>query len=262
MQHWREFFAAIGAVDSEASRKRWLHGAAYLVVGGLVMAGGSLPLGAAEEEDAVADEEVVQEGETLSDEEVLDAEQAHDDLFGEERYPSAATCGTCHPKQYEEWSVSQHSYAQLSPVYMAINNFLNFSTSSSMGDFCLRCHNQVGANLGESPFISNLERHPTSREGITCVVCHRIDKAYNKVSGRLALAEGGLLDPVYGPKGNDELERVLGDNKYRVVTKEDELGRKIHTNAREFAPTWLWQRRQKSPIELLVLKLRKLLMAM
>lgn len=178
MQHWREFFAAIGAVDSEASRKRWLHGAAYVLVGSLAMAGSAWPLAAAEEEEVVADEEVLaeeevlDEEETLDEEEVVDAEQAHDDLFGEERYPSAATCGTCHPKQYGEWSVSQHSYAQLSPVYMAINNFLNFSTSSSMGDFCLRCHNQVGANLGESPFISNLERHPTSREGITCVVCH------------------------------------------------------------------------------------------
>jgi hypothetical protein len=168
--------------------------------------------------------------------EEVSAEDAHDALFGESRYPSASTCGTCHPKQYEEWSVSQHSYAQLSPVYMAINNFLNFSTSSSMGDFCLRCHNQVGANLGESPFISNLERHPTSREGITCVVCHRITKGYNKVSGRIALEEGGLLDPVYGPKGNEELERVLKDDKYRVVTEEDELGRKIHVAAKKFEP--------------------------
>ncbi|MEM7044315.1 MAG: multiheme c-type cytochrome [Pseudomonadota bacterium] len=165
-----------------------------------------------------------------------DAQSAHDDLFGESRYPSAATCGTCHPKQYEEWAISQHSYAQLSPVYMAINNFLNFSTSSSMGDFCLRCHNQVGANLGESPFISNLERHPTSREGITCVVCHRITKGYNKVSGRLALAEGSLLDPVMGPEGNAEMERVLKDDKYRVVTEEEELGRKIHTEAKKFEP--------------------------
>ncbi|MEL6962646.1 MAG: multiheme c-type cytochrome [Pseudomonadota bacterium] len=171
-----------------------------------------------------------------ADDEPQDAQAAHDDLFGESRYPSAATCGTCHPKQYEEWAISQHSYAQLSPVYMAINNFLNFSTSSSMGDFCLRCHNQVGANLGESPFISNLERHPTSREGITCVVCHRITKGYNKVSGRLALAEGSLLDPVMGPEGNAEMERVLKDDKYRVVTEEDELGRKIHTEAKKFEP--------------------------
>ena len=169
-------------------------------------------------------------------EEEIDPEAAHEALFAEDRYPSASTCGTCHPKQFAEWSVSQHAYAQLSPVYMAVNNFLNFSTSSSMGDFCLRCHNQVGANLGESPFISNLERHPTSREGITCVVCHRIDTVYNKVSGRIALVEGDLLEPVYGPEGPEELERVLNDNSYRVVTEPDQLGRKIHTNVKKFAP--------------------------
>ncbi|MDJ0944875.1 MAG: multiheme c-type cytochrome [Kiloniellales bacterium] len=164
-----------------------------------------------------------------------EAERQHELLFQETRYPSAATCGTCHPKHYKEWSVSQHSYAQLSPVYMAINNFLNFSTSSSMGDFCLRCHNQVGANLGESPFISNLERHPTSREGITCVVCHRVNKAYNKASGRIGLQEGDLLEPVYGPTGNSELERVLKDDDYRVVTEREQQGRQIHTQVKKFA---------------------------
>lgn len=194
--------------------------------------------GEADDEAAAAEEDVAEGAEEeLSEEDVLlQAEQTHEALFAESRYPSAATCGTCHPKQYSEWAVSQHSYAQLSPVYMAINNFLNFSTSSSMGDFCLRCHNQVGANLGESPFISNLERHPTSREGITCVVCHRISKAYNKASGRIALEEGGLLEPVYGPEGQAELDRVLADDSYRVVTEEDEVGRKIHTNVKKFEP--------------------------
>jgi len=190
--------------------------------------------------DPAATEEAeaeVEDSEDPEDEEdiYLEAERAHEQLFSESRYPSAATCGTCHPKHYSEWSVSQHAYAQLSPVYMAINNFLNFSTSSSMGDFCLRCHNQVGANIGESPFISNLERHPTSREGITCVVCHRMTKAYNKASGRVGLAEGDLLEPVYGPTGNKELSRVLKDDNYRVVTDPDEAGRKIHTEAKQFA---------------------------
>ncbi len=171
---------------------------------------------------------------TLAAEDAASAANQHQALFAEERYPSASTCGTCHPKQYEEWAVSQHAYAQLSPVYMAINNFINMSTSSSMGDFCFRCHSQVGANLGESPFLSNLQRHPTSREGITCVVCHRVAKAYNKVSGRFDVAEGDLLDPVFGPRGNDELARVLEDDKYRVVTEADELGRKIHTKVEKF----------------------------
>ena len=164
-------------------------------------------------------------------------EEPHEALFAESRYPSATTCAACHPKQYREWSVSQHSYAQLSPVYLAFQNTLNAQLSGTMGDFCMRCHNQVGMNLGEPTMISNLERHPTSREGITCVVCHRVNKAYNKVSGRVALVEGDLLQPVYGPTGNQELERVLANpDQYRVVTDPDEPGRKIHTKVELFTP--------------------------
>lgn len=166
----------------------------------------------------------------------LQAAKDHDALFAENRYPSAATCGTCHPKHYKEWSVSSHSYAQLSPVYMSLNSEINELTSGTDGDFCLRCHSPIGANLGESPFISNLERHPTSREGITCVVCHRMNRDYNKRSGRLALVEGDLLQPVYGPNGNEELARVLKNtDKYRVVTDKDKPGRKIHGEVKKFA---------------------------
>lgn len=164
-----------------------------------------------------------------------DAAESHLALFAEQRYPSANTCKTCHETHYQQWSVSQHAYSQLSPVYMAMQNRINQLTSGTNGDFCIRCHNQVGMNLGESTSISNLERHPTSREGITCVVCHRLESAYGKVSGRIALVEGDLLSPVFGPNGNEELERVL-DNKheYRVVTEADKAGRKIHTKVGHF----------------------------
>ncbi|MFQ5691623.1 MAG: multiheme c-type cytochrome, partial [Nitrospinota bacterium] len=164
------------------------------------------------------------------------AEKAHEALFAESRYPSAGTCGTCHPKQYKEWSVSQHAYSQLSPLYLSLNNRINELANGSNGDFCLRCHNQVGANLGENSFVSNLERHPTSREGITCVVCHRINKNYNKASGRLALVEGGLTAPIFGPQGNKELARVLDNtHEYRVVTDPEKPGRKIHKEVKQFA---------------------------
>ncbi|MGI9378024.1 MAG: multiheme c-type cytochrome [Methyloligellaceae bacterium] len=166
----------------------------------------------------------------------LSADEQHLQLFVENRYPSANTCGICHPKHYKEWSVSQHAYAQLSPVYLSLNNKINKLSNGSNGDFCLRCHSPVGANLGESPYQSNLTRHPTSREGITCVVCHRIDKAYNKVSGRLALVEGGLTEPVFGPKGNKGVEDVLQDpKKFRVVTDPEKPGRQIHNEAKLFA---------------------------
>jgi Cytochrome c554 and c-prime len=165
------------------------------------------------------------------------AAKDHAALFTESRYPSATTCGTCHPVQFKQWAVSQHSYAQLSPAFMALQNFINDQVNGTNGDFCIRCHNQVGMNQGESPQISNLERHPTSREGITCVVCHRVENIYNKASGRIALVEGDLLQPVFGPSGNKELARVLKNPEtYRVVTKPDQAGRKIHTKAVKFAP--------------------------
>jgi hypothetical protein len=188
--------------------------------------------------DELLDEEEKEadDGKEETDDAVKDASEAHEALFAESRFPSAGTCGTCHPKQYREWRVSQHSYAQLSPVYLSLNNKINELANGSNGDFCLRCHNQVGANLGENSFVSNLERHPTSREGITCVVCHRINKDYNKASGRLALVEGGLTEPIFGPKGNAELERVLDNtHEYRVVTDPEKPGRKIHNKVTQFA---------------------------
>lgn len=164
-----------------------------------------------------------------------DADKEHAKLFVENKYPSANTCATCHPKHYEQWSVSQHAYAQLSPIFMAMQATINSKTSTTNGDFCVRCHNQVGMNLKESIFISNLDRHPTSREGITCVVCHRVNRNYGKVSGRLALVEGDLFSAVYGPAGEKELERVLSlPQKYRVVTERNKPGRAIHTKAEKF----------------------------
>ena len=165
-----------------------------------------------------------------------DARAEHEALFAESRFPAAGTCGTCHPKEYREWSVSQHAYSQLSPVYLSLNNKINQLSNGSNGDFCIRCHNQVGANLGENSFDSNLTRHPTSREGITCVVCHRLNKEYGKVSGRLALVEGGLTEPVFGPTGNKEMARVLeNSHEYRVETNPEKSGRKIHKEAKQFA---------------------------
>jgi len=159
----------------------------------------------------------------------------HADLFIENDYPSATTCATCHPKHYKEWSVSQHSYAQLSPVYLSFSSFTNEITSGTNGDFCFRCHTPIGANMKEDPFMSNLDRHPSSREGITCIVCHRMNKTYNKRSGRLAIQKGDLLAPVYGPSGGEELARVLDNtDEFRVVTEKGKPGRKIHTKAIKF----------------------------
>lgn len=214
------------------------------------------------EDDLLVDDELLLEDESLDDESLLSeddllideaatsegadyepdyeiggtsAADAHFDLFLENRYPSAATCATCHPKHYREWSVSQHAYAQLSPIMNAMQNVVNVLSSTTNGDFCLRCHTPIGSELGEPFSMSNLDRHPASREGITCITCHRVSQAYGRVSGRIAFEEGDLFSTVYGPTGDAELKRVLENRQeYRVVTSPEESGRAIHTEVDKF----------------------------
>lgn len=162
---------------------------------------------------------------------VDNAAAEHAALFSENRFPSATTCATCHPDHYREWSVSPHAYAQMSPVFNAFSGALGQLTNGTNGDFCIRCHTPVGMNLEEPEFMSNMDRHPTSREGVTCIVCHRLDRAYGKLSGRLAIVEGDIFAPVFGPSGNDEVQRVIESDEFRVNTDRDRAGRAIHTSA-------------------------------
>ncbi|MEO5722616.1 MAG: multiheme c-type cytochrome [Chthoniobacterales bacterium] len=167
----------------------------------------------------------------------VNAAAAHAQLLVENKFPSASTCATCHPTQFRQWSVSQHAYAQLSPIFNTMQATIEKRTSGSNGDFCIRCHTQVGMQLKEPVFMSNMDRNPTSREGISCIVCHRVKKDYGKVSGRTAIEEGDLLSPVFGPKGPAILKSVLNQpDKFQVVTKRGEIGRAIHTEVIKFDP--------------------------
>ncbi len=189
------------------------------------------------EDELLTGEDAVEQGAEVSTVSSHSSAEAHGDLFLENRYPSAATCATCHPKHYREWSVSQHGYAQLSPIFNAMQNVVNVLTSTTNGDFCLRCHTPIGSELGEPFSMSNLDRHPASREGITCITCHRVSQAYGKVSGRIAFEQGDIFSKIYGPTGNEELERVLDNRQqYRVVTSAEESGRGIHTEVERFFP--------------------------
>ncbi len=164
----------------------------------------------------------------------VSSESVHRASFLESRFPSATSCRTCHEDHYREWSVSPHAYAQLSPVFNAMQGTILKRTNGTNGDFCIRCHTQVGMNMGEPLFTSNADRHPVSREGVTCIVCHRVNKAYGKESGRVKIMEGDLFEPVYGPTGNKELRHVIESDEYQVNVERGKTGRAIHADAKKF----------------------------
>lgn len=148
-------------------------------------------------------------------------DQIHADQFKDNPYPSAKDCGECHPQHFDEWAVSPHAYAQISPVFNAMSNKLNELTSGTNGDFCIRCHTPVGMALNEPINASNFDRNATSREGVTCVVCHRINQPWGKGSGRQALVAGSMTTSVVGPKGSEFFDKVLKDPVAYGVMKSD-----------------------------------------
>ena len=172
--------------------------------------------------------------------EFLNAADVHaqflDSYEGAAEFPSAAACATCHPDHYREWSVSAHAYSQLSPVFNTMHAAILEKTSGTNGDFCIRCHTPIGMAQNEPLFTSNLKRGTVSVEGITCVVCHRIDKNYGKVNGRRGLVKGSLYDPISGPTGDRVLKSVLATNSTLRTSNEGDGEMPIHGGVNQFDP--------------------------
>src|SRR5436190_13055017 len=93
-------------------------------------------------------------------------------------YPTAAKCGECHKQIYEEWSSSQHAYASISPMFHKFEQKFQELTQGTVGTFCVRCHQQVGTQLGEAREAPLWARAQISREGVSCITCHRVKEQY------------------------------------------------------------------------------------
>jgi len=144
-------------------------------------------------------------------------------------YPTAAQCGECHKQIYEEWSSSQHAYASISPMFHKFEQKFQELTQGTVGTFCVRCHQQVGTQLGESREAPLWERSQISREGVTCITCHRVKERYGKVNGERRVEPGKIYEPVYGSGDKSVIKDVLADKEtYSVKTSPEGRGNDIH----------------------------------
>ena len=147
----------------------------------------------------------------------------------ESLYPTAAQCGGCHKQIYEEWSSSQHAYASISPMFHKFEQKFQSLTQGTVGTFCVRCHQQVGTQLGEAREAPLWARSQISREGITCITCHRVKEQYGKVNGERRVEPGKIYEPVYGSGEKSVIKNVLANKEtYSVKTGADGRGNDIH----------------------------------
>ncbi|HEX9806112.1 MAG TPA: multiheme c-type cytochrome [Alteraurantiacibacter sp.] len=144
-------------------------------------------------------------------------------------YPTAAQCGECHQQIYEEWSSSNHAYASISPMFHKFEQKFQSLTQGTVGTFCVRCHQQVGTQLGEKRETPLWERSQISREGVSCITCHRVKEQYGKVNGERHVEAGKIYEPVYGSGEKSVIKDVLANkDTYSVKTSKDGRGNDIH----------------------------------
>lgn len=149
-------------------------------------------------------------------------------------YPSARECAQCHPTIYEEWSSSAHAYSAISPMFHRFEQAINDLASGTIGAFCVRCHIPVGTSLDEPRHAPLWERSAVSVEGVTCIACHRVDEAYQKVNGERRINPGPIYDPVVGGTGAPTLEEIL-NNKDEYNVKDSPDGPESHTSIHKSA---------------------------
>ncbi|HYO25954.1 MAG TPA: multiheme c-type cytochrome, partial [Lacipirellulaceae bacterium] len=141
-------------------------------------------------------------------------------------YPSAAECRNCHEKVYDEWSMSSHAYAFVSPMFHKFERKINDVASGTIGYFCYRCHTPVGTSLGLSRAAPLWDAPQAAREGVTCVACHRVREMYGKSNGERRIEPGDIFAPVYGTIG--------GGGVAAAAARKTEF--KVHTSPHDQGP--------------------------
>ena len=161
--------------------------------------------------------------------ETVALEDPHADVFAAENYPSASQCIACHERIYWEWASSNHAYASISPMFHKFEQAINTLSSGTIGSFCVRCHQQIGTQLGEPREMPLWERSQISREGITCITCHRVAATYGKVNGEREILAGPIFDPMMGSGEGSNIDQVLEDPDFWKVNPDGERrGTEIH----------------------------------
>ena len=169
---------------------------------------------------------------------LADGEDPHAEVFAENCYPSAVTCAKCHQKIYDEWRVSAHAYAAISPMFQKFEQAITQLSQGTIGTFCMRCHAPVATQLNYPRQESIVDAPYVYREGITCVACHRVKEAYGRVNGERRIEPGPIQAPVYSASiGGDGVAKAIAEKdifKIKVDPNDKGPGQQIHLRGIEF----------------------------
>jgi tetratricopeptide (TPR) repeat protein len=138
-------------------------------------------------------------------------------------FPTAAYCGHCHQESHAQWRQSAHANSFRAPWYIKNVSLLMNGKGVEFARHCEGCHNPIAITSGTIT-KGVVQKRPTDDDGITCSVCHSIQKVDQRGTGSYVMGQPTVLldeagKPIVGKVSDAEILAHL-DRHSKAVMKD------------------------------------------
>ncbi|HEY5330541.1 MAG TPA: tetratricopeptide repeat protein [Acidobacteriaceae bacterium] len=138
-------------------------------------------------------------------------------------FPTAKYCGHCHQEAHAQWRQSAHSNSNRPIWYLRNVNLLTAEKGVEYTRHCEGCHDPVALFAGVLTEGAPVKR-PYDQDGITCMVCHSIQKVDTRGTGSYVMGVPAVLvddegKPITHPVSDAEILAHL-DRHGKAVMKD------------------------------------------
>ena len=107
-------------------------------------------------------------------------------------FPTAEYCGHCHQESHKQWRESAHSNANRVPYYLKNVALLNDAKGIEYSRHCEGCHDPIALVSGALT-QGGPKKRPYDQDGVTCMVCHSIQKGDTRGTGSYVMGVPAVL---------------------------------------------------------------------
>jgi tetratricopeptide (TPR) repeat protein len=107
-------------------------------------------------------------------------------------FPTAKYCGHCHQEAHTQWRESAHSNSNRPIWYLRNVNLLTAEKGVEYTRHCEGCHDPIALFAGVLTQGAPVKR-PYDQDGVTCMVCHSIQKVDTRGTGSYVMGVPAVL---------------------------------------------------------------------
>ncbi|MHB1022938.1 MAG: multiheme c-type cytochrome [Acidobacteriaceae bacterium] len=119
------------------------------------------------------------------------------EFISPQSFPAAEYCGHCHQETYHQWRQTAHANSFRAPWYIKNVNMMMKEKGIEYSRHCEGCHNPIALMSGVLTEKGTTHR-PFDQDGITCSVCHSIQKVTTRGTGSYVMGIPAVLVDAQG----------------------------------------------------------------